>query len=57
MYASNKIVNGLMLGMAMMGLTSPAVDIYNVCKVFEETPRGCTLQFYGDSLYYYMNES
>lgn len=47
-----KMVNGLMFGMSMMGLTSPAVDIYNVCKVLGETPRGCTLQFYGDSLYY-----
>ncbi len=51
-----KMVNGVMLGMAMMGLTSPAVDIYNVCKVLGETPRGCTLQFYGDSLYYYADE-
>ena len=47
-----KVANGLMFGMAMMGLTSPAVDIYNVCKVLGETPRGCTLQFHGDSLYY-----
>ena len=51
-----KMVNGLMFGMAMMGLTSPAVDIYNVCKALGETPRGCTLQFYGDSLYYYETE-
>ncbi|MBQ8317018.1 MAG: DUF3267 domain-containing protein [Lachnospiraceae bacterium] len=51
-----KVANGVMLGMAMMGLTSPAVDIYNVCKVLGETPRGCTLQFYGDSLYYYETE-
>lgn len=52
-----KMVNGLMLGMAMMGLTSPAVDFYNVCKVLRETPRGCTLQFYGDCLYYYIEEN
>ncbi len=48
-----KIINGLMLGMAMMGLTSPAVDFYNVCKVLREAPRGCTVQFYEDALYYY----
>lgn len=52
-----KILNGLMLGMAMMGLTSPAVDFYNVCKVLRETPRGCALQFHGDCLYYYMEEN
>ncbi len=52
-----KVVNGLMLGMAMMGLTSPAVDLYNVYKVFRGTPRGCTLQFHGDCLYYYGEEN
>lgn len=52
-----KVVNGLMLGMAMMGLTSPAVDFYNVYKVFRGTPRGCILQFRGDSLYYFVEEN
>lgn len=52
-----KVVNGLMLGMAMMGLTSPAVDFYNVYKVLRGTPRGCTLQFNGDCLYYYGEEN
>ena len=49
-----KFINGIMLGMAMMGLTSPAVDCYNVYKVLRESPRGCTLQFHGDCLYYYV---
>ncbi len=52
-----KIANGLMFGLSMMGLTSPAVDIYNVCKVLGETPKGCTLQFHGDCLYYYEKEN
>ena len=52
-----KMVNGLMLGMAMMGLTSPAVDFYNVYKVLRGTHRGCTVQFHGDCLYYYERES
>ena len=52
-----RMANGLMLGMAMIGLTSPAVDFYNVYKVFRNTPRGCTLQFHEDSLYYYVKEN
>ena len=52
-----KVMNGIMLGMAMMGLTSPAVDLYNVYKVLRGTPRGSTLQFYGDCLYYYGEEN
>ncbi len=52
-----KMVNGLMFGMAMMGLTSPAVDFYNVYKVLGGTPKGCTVQFQGDCLYYYERES
>lgn len=52
-----KVLNGLMLGMSMMGLTSPAVDFYNVYKVFRGTPKGCTLQFHGDCLYYYEKEN
>ena len=55
--AELKVVNGIMLGMSMMGLTSPAVDFYNVYKVFRETPRGCILQFHGDCLYYYGEEN
>ena len=47
------LINGLLIGMAMMGLTSPSVDMYNVYKVIKETPRGCIMQFNGDSLYYY----
>ncbi len=43
--------------MAMMGLTSPAVDFYNVYKVLRNTPGGCTLQFHEDSLYYYVKEN
>lgn len=52
-----KMVNGIMLGMAMMGLTSPSVDFYNVFKVLRETPRGSILQYHGDCLYYYMKEN
>ncbi|MBE5946923.1 MAG: DUF3267 domain-containing protein [Lachnospiraceae bacterium] len=48
-----KTINGLMLGMSMIGLTSPSVDLYNVYKVLMETPKGSTLQFNGDELYFY----
>lgn len=52
--AEMKAVNGLMLGMSMMGLTSPAVDMYNVYKVLKGTPKGCMLQFNEDSLYFWV---
>ena len=42
-----------MLGMSMIGLTSPSVDLYTVYKVLMETPKGSTLQFNGDELYFY----
>lgn len=48
-----KNLSGFFLGMSMMGLTSPSVDLYNVYMVLRGTPKGCIVQFHGEDLYYY----
>ena len=52
MPAEQKAVNGLLFGMAVMGMVSPYPDCYNVCQMIRQTPKGSKLQFYEDDLYY-----
>ncbi len=52
MPAEHKAVNGLLFGMAVMGLVSPYPDCYNVFQMIRQTPKGSKLQFYEDDLYY-----
>lgn len=47
-------VNGFLFGAAVLGLTSPYPDYYNVFQVLKQTPSGCQIQFYKDDTYYIM---
>ena len=47
-----KELNGVMLGMAAIGLISPSPDIYNVVQVIKQVPKGRCVQFYGDDTYW-----
>ena len=56
MPAEQKAVNGLLFGMAVMGLVSPYPDCYNVFQMIRQTPKGSMVQFYEDDLYYIEQE-
>ena len=43
-------VNGVLFGMACMGLASPYPDIYNVYQVIKQVPKNSKIQFYGDDI-------
>lgn len=47
----NLILNGIMFGMACMGMTSPYPDVYNVISVLRQTKRTDMIMFYGDDIY------
>ncbi len=49
--ATSKALNGVMLGLMMMGLISPYPDYFNVYQVLKQTNGGCSLQFEKDDLY------
>ena len=49
--AEYKIVNGLMFGMAGMGMVSPYVDVYNVIIVLRQARRIDKIMFFEDDLY------
>ncbi len=48
---TNRSLNGVMLGLMTMGLTSPYPDYFNVYQVLKQTKKGCLLQFEKDDLY------
>ena len=50
--AAMKSWNSFWFGFAIMGLTSPYTDYYNVYQVLRQTPKGCYIQFYGDDMYW-----
>ncbi len=52
MPAEHKAFNGILFGVAIMGMVSPYPDCYNVFQVLKQAPKGSKLQFYGDDLYY-----
>lgn len=45
-------VNGILFGMACMGMTSPCTDAYNVYQVIKQVPKDRKVQFYGNDTYY-----
>lgn len=47
----NLILNGIMFGLACMGMTSPYPDVYNVISVLKQTKRTDMIMFYGDDIY------
>ena len=49
--AENKMLNELMFGMASIGMTSPALDVYNVVAVLRFSKRGEKIMFYEDDLF------
>ena len=49
--AEYKIFNGIMFGMACMGMVSPFPDVYNVILVLRKTKRNDAIMFYQDDIY------
>ncbi len=49
--AEYKIVNGLMFGMAAMGMVSPSADVYNVIIVLCQAKKTDKIMFFEDDLY------
>ena len=49
--AEYKIVNGLMFGMAAMGMISPSADVYNVIIVLRQAKKTDKIMFFEDDLY------
>lgn len=47
----NLIFNGLMFGMACMGMVSPFPDVFNVYLVLKQTNKGDSVMFYEDDMY------
>jgi hypothetical protein len=45
------VLNGLMFGMACMGMVSPFPDVYNVILVLKQTQKTDKIMFYGDDVY------
>ncbi len=49
--AEYKIMNGLMFGMAAMGMVSPSADVYNVIIVSRQAKKTDKIMFFEDDLY------
>lgn len=49
--SENKIFNGIMFGMACMGMVSPFPDVYNVIQVLKQAERKDRIIFQGDDTY------
>lgn len=49
--ADNRIFNGLMFGMACVGMISPSPDVLNVILVMKQVKKGEKVMFYGDDVY------
>ncbi len=45
------IFNGVMFGMACMGMVSPCPDVYNVILVMKQSDKNSKIMFYGDDVY------
>ncbi|MDD3279713.1 MAG: metalloprotease family protein [Lachnospiraceae bacterium] len=54
-FSSNNLkeLNGLMFGMAIMGMTSVYPDIYNVFNILKVVPKNATLQNNKNTTYYF----
>lgn len=49
--AEYRIFNGIMFGMACMGMVSPFPDVYNVILVLRKAKRNDAIMFYQDDMY------
>lgn len=49
--AENRTLNGLMFGMACMGMVSPFPDVYNVLAVLKYSRKNDKIMFYEDDLF------
>ncbi len=49
--ADNRVLNGLMFGMAGMGMVSPCPDVYNVLAVLKQSKKTDKIMFYEDDLF------
>ncbi len=49
--AENKMLNGMMFGMACMGMVSPAPDVYNVFSILKYSNKKDKVMFYEDDLF------
>ncbi len=49
--ADYTILNGILFGLASMGMVSPYLDVYNVITVIKQTNRNDSIMFYKDDLY------
>lgn len=47
----NTVLNGLMFGMACMGMVSPYPDVYNIILVLKQTHKNDKIMFHKDDLY------
>ena len=47
-----KAWNGFWFGCSVIGLISSYPDCYNVYQVLKQTPKGCSIQFWGDDTYW-----
>ena len=45
-------LNGVLFGMACMGMASPYPDAYTVYQVIKQVPKNKKVQYYGDDTYY-----
>ena len=49
--ADNRVLNGLMFGIASMGMVSPYPDVYNVLTVLTQSKKKDKIMFYEDDLF------
>lgn len=49
--AEYRIFNGIMFGMACMGMVSPFPDVYNVILVLRKAKKNDAIMFYQDDMY------
>lgn len=49
--AEKPALNGVLFGLAAMGMVSPYPDVYNAVQVLRQAPRGANVQFWGEGLY------
>ena len=45
-------LNGVLFGMACMGMASPYPDVYTVYQVIKQVPKNKQVQYYGEDIYY-----
>lgn len=51
-----QIANGILVGMAIIGMVSPYPDAYNVFQVLRQVPNGCKVANNGNDTYFFKAE-